>query len=88
MFDKREGKKGVCWGKDGFIYLNEITSERWKNGGIKERKYKDYEILIENKGRTIDPMIGMRRVRDGRVFYVENVWKWNKENGRAMGKCL
>lgn len=56
MFDKREGKKGVCWGKDGFIYLNEITSERWKNGGIKERKYKDYEILIENKGRTIDPI--------------------------------
>lgn len=80
MFDKREGK-------GGFIYyqcLNDITSECWKNDGIKERKYKDYGILVENKGRTIDPMIGMGRVRDGRVSRVESVWKWNKENSRAM----
>lgn len=39
-------------------------------------------FLLKTRGEQLIRWLGWDR--DGRVSYVENVWKWNKENGRNV----
>ena len=39
-------------------------------------------FLLKTRGEQLIRWLGWDR--DGRVSYMENAWKWNKENGRNV----